>query len=138
MSSGTLPKRPVENWEQKRDDWVADVERLLADAEAWAREQGWLTHREIRTLTEDLLGTYPVPSLTIRHPSATLLMEPVARYVVGAAGRVDLAVFPSYDKLLLVRGEDGAWRIVSPARREVEEPWTRENFVRLAEQLALT
>jgi hypothetical protein len=136
MSSGTLPKGSTAQPEAVRDQWVADVKKLVAEAEGWSREQGWLTHQDSRTLTEEFLGTYDVPTLTIRHPSAALLLEPVARYVVGAEGRIDLAVFPSYDKLLVVLGEDGAWRIASPARPEWEEPWARENFIRLAEQLA--
>jgi hypothetical protein len=131
-----MPKRPVENWEQKRDEWVVEVERLVSEAETWAQAEGWLTHREARTLTEELIGSYTVPSLRIHHPAATLLLEPVARYVVGASGRVDLAVFPSYDKLLIVRGDDGGWRFASASREDFEEPWTRDDFVRLAGELA--
>jgi hypothetical protein len=34
----------VENWEAERDEWVAAVERMVDDAEAWAREQSWFVH----------------------------------------------------------------------------------------------
>ena len=36
MEVSTLPRRPVENWEAVRDEWVAAVERIADDAEAWA------------------------------------------------------------------------------------------------------
>ena len=36
MEVSTLPRRPVENWEAVRDEWVAAVERIVDDAEAWA------------------------------------------------------------------------------------------------------
>src|SRR5262245_34097331 len=53
MSVDTLPRRPVENWEVVRDEWVAAVERIIDDAEAWAREQPWFVHRDRKTITED-------------------------------------------------------------------------------------
>src|SRR6478672_10880470 len=72
MQVSTLPRRPVENWEAERDEWVAAVERIVDDAESWAREQPWFVHRDRKTITEDRIGSYEVAVLMIRTPQAPL------------------------------------------------------------------
>jgi hypothetical protein len=47
----------VEGWEARRDEYVAEVDRIVTDAEGWAREQNWLVHRGSKTITEDRFGT---------------------------------------------------------------------------------
>ena len=84
MVQSTLPIKPVENWEQVRDEWVAAVERLTGDAESWARGQGWAARREPKTVMEDRLGQYAAPRLLIHSPAGRLLLDPIARYVPGA------------------------------------------------------
>src|SRR5262245_9886124 len=111
MTQSTLPRKPVENWEQVRDEWVAAVEQLVRDAETWSQGQGWAVRKEPKTITEDRLGSYTVPRLLIHASSGRLLLDPVARYIPGATGLVDLYVLPSYDPVLVPRSADG-WHLL--------------------------
>jgi hypothetical protein len=134
MEVSTLPRRPVENWEAVRDEWVAAVERIADDAEAWALEQQWFVHRGRKPITEDRIGFYEVPLLTIQTFSARLIFEPIARYVGGASGRIDFCVFPSYDYVLVVRTEAG-WQFVKEPPT-IDHPWSKEAFLEIAAELA--
>ena len=136
MVREALPTRPVENWREERDEWVRQVERLIGEAEKWATEKGWLVDREHRELSEDRLGGYTAPALKMRRPDGTvLLLEPVARFVVGAAGRVEFSVFPSYDHEVLARTGEG-WEFVSSTGRPARRAWSRDSFLKTADRLA--
>jgi len=34
-----LPTKPLENWQQIRDEWISAVEQLVEDAENWSQKQ---------------------------------------------------------------------------------------------------
>src|SRR4051794_38721827 len=93
--SETLPRHPVENGEAERDEWVAAVEQVVSEAEAWPTEQHWFVHRGPKTSAEDPVGSYEVPSLLIQAPAGRFVLEPMGRYIVGATGEIELSVFPS-------------------------------------------
>ena len=135
MSKGTLPRSRVENWKEDRAEWLEAAEQIVAEAESWAAKRGWWVEREMKDVSDDQdrIGTYQVPMLRIQTPNLRLIFEPIARYVVGARGRVDLAVFPSYHSLAIVRRDDG-WRIVDDANRSTA--WSEKAFVKAAAQLA--
>ena len=64
--SSTLSRQPVENGDAQRDEWIAAVEQVVSDAEAWATEQHWFVHRGSKTITEPAIGSYEVPTLLIQ------------------------------------------------------------------------
>ena len=134
MSIDTLSRHPVENWEVVRDEWVAAVERIMDDAEAWAQDQPWFVHRDRKTITEDRIGSYEVSVLMIRTPAARLILDPIARYVGGASGRIDLCVFPSYEDVLIVRTESG-WHFAT-VPPTFNRPWSKEAFLEIVAELA--
>src|SRR4051812_12265359 len=103
MSQSTLPKTPVPNWEQVRDGWVEAVTHLVGDAERWSLKQDWSVRRVMKTIKEDRLGSYEVPQLLIQSTAGRLLLDPVACYIAGAAGLVDLFLMPSYDSVTIAR-----------------------------------
>lgn len=134
MPETVQPRKPVENWEQVRDDWVAEVNRLVAEVEAWAGRHGWGTLRDDKAIAEDRIGTYRVPVLLIHTPKGRLLLSPEARYVVGADGLIDLNVYPSFDVLVsIVKAADG-WRFKS-AENGLGEPVSEESFARAVREL---
>jgi len=120
-----------------RDEWVASVEQLVGDAEVWAQKHDWAVRREAKTLREDRLGQYTVPRLLIHATAGRLLLDPVARYVPGAMGVVDLYVLPSYDAAMISRTDDG-WRLHPIGADDVPQPWSEETFVQTALQLLAT
>ena len=125
MVQSASPKRPVENWEQVRDEWVTAVEQLIRETETWSQAQGWATRREPKTATEDRLGAYTVPRLLIHAPDGRLLLDPIARYVPDALGVVEFCALPSYDSVRLGRTGDG-WLLHSDDADA--RPWSEEVF----------
>lgn len=87
---------------------LADDVQTWADQEASAR--GWRVEREEKELAEEVVGwAYRVPVVTIHAPQGRLILEPVARGMVGAQGRVDLYAWPSLFRVMLLhkpRGKD--------------------------------
>ena len=134
MRSETLPRRPVETDEEQRDDWVAAVEQVISDAEAWATEQHWFVHRGPKTITEDPIGPYEVPTLLIQAPAGRFVIDPIARYVIGALGKIEFCVFPSYYYIMILR-TDAGWRLETNPRT-ASRPWSKQTFFEVISELA--
>jgi hypothetical protein len=132
--SETLPRRPVEDGEAQRDEWVAAVEQIVSDAEAWATEQHWFVHRGPKTITESRLGAYEVPALLIQAPAGRFVLDPIARYVIGALGKVEFCVFPSYDYVMILR-TDAGWQFETNPKT-VSRPWSKQTFFEVISELA--
>jgi hypothetical protein len=132
--SETLPRLPAENGEAERDDWIAAVEQVISDAEAWATEQHWFVHRGPKSITEDPIGPYEVPTLLIQAPAGRFVLEPRGRFIIGATGAIELSVFPSYESVLIVRNDSG-WHFVIE-RPILDRPWSKEAFLEILSQLA--
>jgi len=128
------PSRPVEDWRLVLDAWIAEVAQVVGQAKAWADKRGWATKEDQKRITEGGLGTYEAPRLLIHTPQGRLLLDPVARDVVGAAGRLDFCAMPSYDSVPLVK-EEGHWRFFSVARTDLHLPWSEEAFEKVAQEL---
>jgi hypothetical protein len=135
LSSSTVPRNPVDNWENVRDLWVADVERLVSDTESWAHHQGWGTLRELKAITEDRIGTYTVPRLLIHDLFGRLLVDPYARFVAGGDGLVDLCVIPSWDSEMIIKEGEG-WFLLQDDAEGPRQPWTESIFVEAVHRLA--
>jgi hypothetical protein len=135
MSQSTLPKTPVPNWEQVRDVWIDAVTRLIGDAEQWSLKQDWSIRRVMKTIQEDRLGSYEVPQLLIQSTAGRLLLDPVACYIAGATGLVDLFLMPSYDSVTITRYDDGGWHLHPDGDADKSLPWSEENFIATAEML---
>jgi hypothetical protein len=134
MATTQLPKRPAENWQEIRDEWILTVNALLAQAEEWAAEQvDWPTKRLTKTATEERLGSFEIDQLLIHAPQGRLLLDPVARFVMGAEGLVDFSVMPSLDYATIVRRK-GKWEL-RPLFQEKPCAWNRANFLKTAQDL---
>jgi hypothetical protein len=125
---------PAENAEAMREEWIAAVEQIVSDAEAWATEQHWFVHRGPKTITEDPIGSYEVPTLLIQAPAGRFVFEPMSRYIIGATGEIELSVFPSYHSVLIVRNDSG-WHFVID-RPTLDRPWSKETFLEIVSELA--
>ncbi len=132
MGSFTLPKKPVENWEQVRDEWVGTVERFMSEAESWAKKHDWGTRRETKRIVEDRLGPYEVPRLLVHGTFGRVLLDPVARFVVGADGLIDFFAIPSYEGKIVVLSQ-GEWSLLHDRDAEGQRsPWSDSVFVESA------
>jgi len=128
------PRRPVADWQEKLSEWVADANEVVQQAAAWAKGKSWGTLTDQKIITEDPIGKYEAPRLLIHRPDGKLLLDPIARYVVGAAGRFELCVIPSYDSVLLIK-TDAGWRFFSPTRKDFDLPWSEESFITVCNDL---
>jgi hypothetical protein len=128
------PRHPIENWQQKLAKWIAEVEEITHQARTWAEKHGWATRLDQKVITEEIIGTYEVPTLLVHTPQGRLLLQSVARYVVGADGRFDFCVMPSYDSVPLVK-TDGSWGFFSTSRKDLLLPWSEEAFEKVAQEL---
>jgi hypothetical protein len=110
MSQLKAPKKPVENWEQVRDEWVRAVEQLITDVEAWCEANGWPTRRIEKHIEESKIGEYAVPALLIQVDLVKLMLEPGARFVSGdAEGVLDLYRMPEYADSARFFRQGGKW-----------------------------
>ena len=105
------PRSTVANREKVREQWLADVGQLVDQVEAWCKEQGWATRRALKEIEEMDLGAYQAPMLLIQQWDVQLLLEPIARFVGGADGRVDLYRMPQYDEVAMILRKTGKWRL---------------------------
>ncbi|MCX5654961.1 MAG: hypothetical protein NTY65_09975 [Planctomycetota bacterium] len=115
----------------KHDEWINDVTKLLSQIRKWCEREDWEVTQHEKCVTEELLGTYTVPLLRIRPPGGFLYVEPVARYVIGAEGRIDIYSSPAMNRMLLVL-QDGHWTLKTDSGVNWPEQWNRNAFVKLA------
>lgn len=135
MTQKTSHQKTTGRQEQARREWMEAVEAIVDEAQQWCEEQNWWVHRDQKTITEESLGTYQVPILTIQtRTGGRLIFEPMFRDVTGANGVVDFKVFPTYDRILIVRTDDG-WRFTSIEERPMNRRWSKRNFLKLADEL---
>lgn len=130
-------KSATVDWETAKCEWLSVLRELADDIKLWAEQQNWPVHEEPKEVHEEHLGTYEVPYLQVRLPETTLIIDPIARQVGGAEGRVDLEAFPSLHRFLLLRHE-GHWRLTTDSGVQWPNPWGRDAFVDLARRLAGT
>lgn len=117
-----------------KQQWLEDVRRLLDEIQSWCEAERWLVHRQAKKIRERKFGEYEVDALTVKGPQGHLCVDPVARFVMGAKGRVDLYAWPSLHRFMLVR-EDGAWIIRTDSGVKWPTTWGRDTFLNLANEL---
>ena len=67
------------------------------------------SRRIAKTVNERRLGTYRVPVLLMEKDTVEIVLNPVARFVPGADGAVDLYVAPAYDDIASLYFEGDHW-----------------------------
>ncbi len=146
------PRKAVANWELVRDEWTRAVTQLVADVETWSKAREWPTRRIEKRIDDPQIGEYVVPALLIQVDLVKLLLEPVARFVPGAAGLVDLYRLPEYDDVASVFRRDGGWQVhytvtgenvpaqmraadPSLLAAQITQPFTADEFAKLVQMM---
>jgi len=117
-----------------QQEWTKAVEGLIEEASAWSHAKNWVTHTRRLVLTEDKIGTYEVPELTVEAPGGRLILEPIARWSSPGEGRVDVLAWPSLNRLMLVR-MNGAWVLLTEAGVRWPQAWSEQTFAYLVAEL---
>lgn len=121
MSQLKLPKKPVPDWEQVRDEWVQAVEQLVAEVESWCKARDWPTRRVEKRLEESRIGEYYAPALVIQVDLVKLMLEPIARFTSGGDGVVDLYRMPEYADTASLFRRDGKWFFLATVTNDTAE-----------------
>ncbi|MCX7751179.1 MAG: hypothetical protein N2320_06575, partial [Candidatus Bipolaricaulota bacterium] len=121
--------------QEARDQWLADLRALLDQLKTWlepATQEGLMVEEYDHTVREGLLGTYNAPALKLSFGTTETHIVPVARYVVGGTGRVDVE-FPGGRILLIRQGVEGQWMVV-PEDRIGKKPLNEETFSEIVQE----
>jgi hypothetical protein len=135
----------------KRQEWIASVDRLIARIKDWLAQADtkrilMIEEAPLR-LSEQGLGTYEIPSLTIGLGPREVRIKPVARFVATPMrstgiifvprvhGRVDMT--DGLDKYLIFRVEtepQDRWSIIKQESSRLE-PFDENSFASALEGL---
>lgn len=144
MATANMPKNPIAGWEAIRDEWVSRLTALVDSVESWAQELGWSTRRIEASMEDSQIGTYRAPALLLQVETVRVLLEPIARFVPGADGVVDLYRMPAYDDVASLLFNNG-WQLhyanssetsmAPPTSEPKSKPLTKETFHEVLEDL---
>jgi hypothetical protein len=101
--------RPEIDSDAVKREWLDRLGTLVEEVKCWAHASGWRTRRIDKTVSERGLGTYEVPVLLMERDTVEVVLNPVARFVPGANGAVDLYVAPAYDDIASLYLEGDHW-----------------------------
>jgi hypothetical protein len=122
-----------------RDEWMDALNKVGGQAEKWSSEVGWRSRRVNKAISESLLGSYEAPQLLIFAEPNLYVLDPIARFVPGAQGLLDLSVQPSYNTSSLYRDDSGKWHVHLEIRNGVAHgtrvDWSKDAFLRCIEEL---
>jgi hypothetical protein len=130
-----MPKLGPEEQARLRDEWLQAVDRIVQPVRQWAEKQGWKVTEDQREVREERVGTYQVSVLEIDTPQGRVILEPIARDVLGAEGRVDLYAWPTLYRVMLLRRGDMSWVVRTESGINWPQPWEEATFVALVEGL---
>jgi hypothetical protein len=114
--------------------WREQLRLLFENLRLWcqALPRGADVQEELITIREERSGEYEVSRLVIRSDGQVMWVEPVALWIVGADGRVDLEGVGGPFTLLYSQ-QDGAWVFLRETPPLATFPLTQQLFLQLAE-----
>jgi len=118
----------------ERQRWIEAVKAIVSSAQNWAKKHGWSAKIQTITLTEDRLGFYDVPLLTVETTDGRIVLEPIARWTSPGDGRIDVYGWPSLNKLMLIR-KGNTWELLTEAGVRWPQAWNDNTFADLAANL---
>ncbi|HUY87431.1 MAG TPA: hypothetical protein VMV10_01725 [Pirellulales bacterium] len=134
------------DWEQRKDEWVNNVNRLYHEVKEWLDGlknedlMSFDTHSVVRS--EPMIGDYQIPQLILalpKEPSIEIVFDPIGRNVVGALGRVD--VYPrglygqKYMLILVDRANAGTvWELWKSKYARDRRPFDKQALEEIIEE----
>ena len=110
------------------EEWTEALSKLFDKIEKWlepAKREGLDLKRCEVEISEEPLGTYRAPALEIRFADITVRLEPIARMVLGAYGRIDIYSPLGIHKLVRLNMEGNKWYLILSEPDE-KRPFTKE------------
>jgi len=122
------------DWEKKKKNWIHSVHTVFNDIKNWCSEKNWKFVETQIFITEECVGSYPVPELRVTTNKGDINLEPVGMNIVGAQGRIDISSWPSLNRMLLIWLED-KWSLNTESRVPWPKPWSKQTFFDIADAL---
>jgi hypothetical protein len=121
-------------------EWQSALSALESDITTWAEERGWKVSCEEIAIDEEAFPfSYKVTALTIETDQGRIVIEPIARWVYGVKGRVDLYAYPSFHRVKMLYSayteSEGQWTVRTDSGIDWPEPWGKTAFYNLAQGL---
>ncbi len=110
------------------DRFLKGIDELYASINSWLSSYGLPTLTEQIEITEEISGTYKAHKLTIHDEKKETIANiiPVAAWVIGANGRVDLT--GKYDKVIIVNLEKSAPSLTTTMRVNDHQETSHRQF----------
>ena len=108
-------------------EWLHALNRLMNEVSGWIQGlPGWSSKASAKEVSEEILGTYLAPVLTIDTPEGRIILEPMARLMFGGRGTVEMYAWPTlYRARLIRRVEVEDWAILTDSGIKLKQPWNR-------------
>jgi hypothetical protein len=142
MATAHPSREKVNDPDLVREEWLGQLAKFVETIKGWAVELDWSTRQIAKKMKESPLGAYEAPALLMQRETVRVLLDPVAKFVPGADGAVDLYLMPAYDDIATLYLVDGQWRLwyVYPDIGAVDKgsetrSLTKETFGRVLEDL---
>jgi hypothetical protein len=142
MATAQPSREQTDDPDSLRDEWLGHLAELVNTVNGWAVELGWSTRQISKKMKESPLGSFEAPALLLQRETVRVLLDPVARFVPGADGVVDLYLMPAYDDIASLYLVDGQWRLfyVYPDAGAVDKgrdaiPLSKESFGRALDDM---
>ena len=111
MPATKTRSKPALHVASPHQDWLAQLDKLLANIQAWGRELDWATRRIEKRMRDADIGSYLAPALLLQHETLRLLVEPISSAAPGVDGLVEVYLMPAYDDVARLFLCDGRWSL---------------------------
>jgi hypothetical protein len=132
----TKSKSQVQNWQKIKSEWLDEIDKFFEMVRTWLSEpvaEGLVKISEGKTIiSEENIGRYQVPTLTIMALNNTFRFNPVGRLVIGSKGRIDMET--PKGEIMLLLGEKG-WVYVIERPRITYVKFNEKEFIKLLKGL---
>jgi len=124
-------------WESSRARWLKRLDNLFGTVKEWLKpleEKGYITIETSEIgITEEVLGTYRAPSMTISFfGGESIRLVPKGLHVIGGKGRVDMKL-GLREVMIVGREDESGWffaeRVGHAKPRQFE--FNRDHFEKL-------
>ncbi len=92
-------------------DWIARLNDLVDNVEAWAKSLDWSTRRIDKPMKDSITGPYQAPGLLLQKDFTRILIDPISRSTPSSEGRVDIYLMPALDDIVILYYDLGRWNI---------------------------
>lgn len=127
----------VEQINEIKADWLLTLKTFFDLIVKWlepAAKEGLEIKEQRIIISEEIIGQYSIPSLELSFLERLVYIRPVARFVVGALGRVDI-IHPSGSIVLLYYGQDKGWYVSSKGYPTEEQLLTEDKFSAIIQEV---